>query len=416
MLKQKQKFPRQQLKLAVALMVATFLFGSSSPILAENITISANNDAQVTDLKQQAETKRLEIEKIQNKLDVYQKSVEIKRQEQITLKNELDILSEQIDQLQLEIEKNSLEIDATNLLIQSVLLQILDKEDLIQHQTDQLGELIRVMNANDGKSYLDIIINNNTLSDFFDAVSQVEEVEGRLQKSLVEIKALKVQLEERQKELDKKSVELNTLKETLTEKKVKLDQQETAKTYYLLQAGRSEKKFQDLISQAKLEQQKLNSDIVNLEKIIRQRLGSSGEPIQSTGRLIWPVPKNTITAYFYDPEYPFRAIFEHPGVDVRAAQGTAIKAADSGYVAKAKDAGKGYSYIMIIHSDGLSTVYGHVSKIYVQQDSYVSQGDIIGLTGGTPGTAGAGPYVTGPHLHFETRLNGIPTNPLDYLP
>jgi murein DD-endopeptidase MepM/ murein hydrolase activator NlpD len=172
-----------------------------------------------------------------------------------------------------------------------------------------------------------------------------------------------------------------------------------------------------LVEQLKEQQDAANTQIMNLETALRAKLAANPNAASQLGTdgLTWPVPKNFITTYFHDPTYPFRYLFEHPGWDIRAGQGTTVVAAAAGYVAHAQMDGTNYAYIMIIHGNGLATVYGHVSKIYVNADDYVAQGEPIGLSGGTPGTLGSGPFTTGPHLHFEVRQDGIPVDPSGYL-
>jgi murein DD-endopeptidase MepM/ murein hydrolase activator NlpD len=77
---------------------------------------------------------------------------------------------------------------------------------------------------------------------------------------------------------------------------------------------------------------------------------------------------------------------------------------------------KGYSYILIVHRDGYATLYGHLSSFLVATGDQVKKGQVIGLSGATPGTHGAGPMTTGPHLHFEVIKNGKHIDPLSVLP
>jgi len=129
----------------------------------------------------------------------------------------------------------------------------------------------------------------------------------------------------------------------------------------------------------------------------------------------WPVPANKITAFFHDPTYPKRWGI-HNAIDIRTPQFTEIHAPANGYVFQTKDNGNGYNYIIIAHKNNLVTVYGHVSEIIAKPGTVVKKGEVIGLSGGTPGTKGAGLQTTGPHLHFEVYYKGEPVNPLDYLP
>lgn len=138
-------------------------------------------------------------------------------------------------------------------------------------------------------------------------------------------------------------------------------------------------------------------------------------PVDAEGALAWPVI-GSVNYDFHDSSYPFKDVSEHEGIDIEADQGTPVRAAGSGTVATVYDGGAdGYSYIIINHGNSLSTVYGHLSRIDVTQGDMVARGQEVGLSGGTPGTPGAGEYSTGSHLHFEVRVNGTSVDPEDYL-
>lgn len=395
-------------------MVVNFLF----PV---NLLLAVDTDSdnvEIIQLNQQVEEKKKQIEEINRQKSIYQQNINIKRNESISLKNQMAIMDNEIAKLALDIQANELEIDKTNLEIIDYQNQIIKKEEEMIDKKEKLSEVLRQLYKNKRQdSFLEILVLNDSIGSFFNQLSNLENVEDELNTSVIEVKSLKQDLELSKKDLEDKKVELNDLQDKLVTDKEKIESTRAGKEAIYLQTKGEELQFQSLYNQLVQEQEAINETIQDLEIQTRKKLLElDGLIVDETG-LIWPVASRNVTATFHDPDYPFRYIFEHPAIDIAAPQGSEIRAAGSGYVAIAKNGGLyGYSYIMIVHPNGLSTVYGHVSQINVEVDDYVVQGEVIGLSGGMPGTPGAGYMSTGPHLHFEVRFNGIPVDPMLYLP
>ena len=98
----------------------------------------------------------------------------------------------------------------------------------------------------------------------------------------------------------------------------------------------------------------------------------------------------------------------HTGLDIGAASGTAIKAAADGTIKYASWMGSYGNLVIISHGNGIETYYAHCSKLLVSVGQKVNSGDTVALVGTTGNS-------TGPHLHFEVRINGTPVNPQNYL-
>ncbi len=378
---------------------------------------SAYENTSLSELNREIAAKRKEIEEMNKRISAYQTSIRKKQRQKITLKNQVEILEEQIAKATLEIKKIQTQINQINLEIQVNEEEIAKTEDHIQNLRKQIAEMIRTLYREDDKTYLEAVVLYSSLSDFLNQLTYLENLENDLKISLDQVKIYKQQLDQEKANLKERQTRLKNIKKELEDKKAQLESKQTTKEYLLEQTRRDEVRYKYLLERERALYQQINSEITSLEKAIREKMKNTGQLGDLSGGFIWPVPSRYITAYFHDPDYPYRHIFEHPAIDIRAKQGTPVKAVASGYVARVREAGVGgYSYIMIVHDQGLSTVYGHISKALVQEGTYVVQGQTIALSGGMPGTPGAGRLTTGPHLHLEVRLNGIPVNPLSYLP
>jgi murein DD-endopeptidase MepM/ murein hydrolase activator NlpD len=320
----------------------------------------------------------------------------------------------------LDIDSANLEIDKTNLEIKKIEIDSNNLDKKIEEQKEHIASLLRLVYKQDQVSTLEMLLLNDSLAEFLNQAKYLEDTNRELGSGVEELKEDKNLLEQNKITLNRKNTELADLKAELEEKKNNLTYEQANKNYVLEETKSSEREYQNLLQRAKREQQAAESEIAGAEQLIRQKMSEKERSLLNNGNntIAWPVPSQLITATFHDPDYPYRNIIgEHSGVDIRAKQGTTISAAADGYVAKVKfDGTRNYAYIMLIHGNGLATVYGHVSAVYVSTDQYVVQGQAIGRSGGTPGGIGSGGFSTGPHLHFEVRSNGLPVDPEAYLP
>jgi len=394
-----------------------FANAQNSGIFIKSVSKYTENE-EIQGLNKEIDFKKDVIKKIQDKQESYKKALEEKREQKADLNNQMGILSNRIAQNELEISELKTDIDKLNLEIKKTGLEMNIAENSIAEEKIYLGGILRLMHKQDSVSTLEVLLLNSSFSDYVNQSKYLDDINLEVKNALENLKAQKRRLDGKKADLIEQNNSLNLAKQKLEERKQALESELEKQTFVLEQTEIAEYSYQRLLSQAKLEQERAAADIVGLERQVRDKIADLDSQLLkfNDSGFIWPVPKNVITSAFHDPDYPFRYIFEHPAIDIRAAQGTNIRATASGYVARAKDGGQGYSYVMLIHGNGLSSVYGHVSKINVKEDEYVLQGQVIGKSGGLPGTPGAGSLTTGPHLHFEVRLNGIPVNPLEYLP
>jgi murein DD-endopeptidase MepM/ murein hydrolase activator NlpD len=410
-----------KLHLTVLCTVAAYVVcvGFSHIVHAQLAQDPLENHPEVVHLKEQIQEKEDQLENLKESTKAYEERIEEAKNASVTLESQIQLIDTQTTKLELDIKSTQLIIDKTRLELESLQFQINKEEEEINTQKDRLREYIKLIHKEEQKSLLEILLVNESFSEFFNQLNYIEEIQSDLKNSIDRVQNLREALETQKTTLVVYQTELEDAKKELERNQSRLKEQAVAKETLLVQTKSSEIRYQQLLREAQTVQNDIDSSINKIDEEIKRKIARlrTGGTDPKTTLLNWPLRElRGITAYFQDPTYPYRHLFEHSAIDLRAAHGTALLATADGYIARAADNGYGYSYVTIVHDNSLSTVYGHVSAIYVQTGQFVEAGQVIALSGGTPGTLGAGPFVTGPHLHFEVRLNGIPVDPLQYLP
>ncbi|MFR5967442.1 MAG: murein hydrolase activator EnvC family protein [Oscillospiraceae bacterium] len=376
--------------------------------------LAAGGQDQIDALEQQKSELQSQQASIQTNIDdlIAQQADVIDQKAAMDEKNEL---------ARQEIELINEQIDVYTGLIEDKAEELEKAEAAEQAQYELYRKRVRAMEEEGSYTYLDILFQCRSLSDVLSAIDMIGEIMDSDKRLFEEYKAARETTEQVKAEYEATLAQLGEKQETLEAEKAELEEQIAAAVEVINQ-------LQDDIDAAKAEyakaaaaeaaaQASINAIIAQMqaeEEAARQEAAQNnqqytGTGSTATGTYIWPCPSSTyVTSAFGMRDHPlFGDERPHSGIDIAGSAGSEVLAADSGTVAVATYSSSYGNYVTIYHSNGDYTLYAHMSSLAVSAGQSVTQGDVIGYVGSTG-------WATGPHLHFEIRVNGSTVDPLSY--
>lgn len=320
-----------------------------------------------------------------------------------------------------EIELINEQIDVYTDLIEQKARELEKAEAAEQAQYDLYCKRVRAMEEEGSYTYLDILFQCRSLSDVLSAIDMIGEIMDADKRLFEEYKTARENTEKVKAEYEGTLQQLGEKQETLEAEKAELEAQIAAAVEVInqlendIEAAKAE--YAKAAAAEAAAQASINAIIAQMqaeEEAARQEAAENnqqytGTGSTATGTYIWPCPSSTyVTSAFGMREHPlFGDERPHSGIDIAGSAGSEVLAADSGTVAVATYSSSYGNYVTIYHSNGDYTLYAHMSSLAVTAGQNVTQGDVIGYVGSTG-------WATGPHLHFEIRVNGSTVDPLSY--
>lgn len=291
------------------------------------------------------------------------------------------------------------QINGLDINIKEIDLSIEEAQNNYDIQREMLKTRLKVMYENSNDSLLDMLVNAESLTALMEKLHYMSVISKNDKSLLNDIELAKKDVEY------KKSMKLDE-KENLA---AMADQKKSRINTLVASRAEIDAKISDSKDElAKLEQQEdsLVAESNKLESLIKSLTRKN--TTYSGGSMVWPLPSShTVVSPFGMRYHPILHKNKmHTGIDIDGNTGDSIVAANSGTVIVSRYDSGGYGNMIIIdHGGGISTLYGHCSKRLVSVGDSVKAGEVIAKVGSTG-------LSTGPHLHFEVRVNGVVKNPL----
>ena len=349
--------------------------------------------------------------------ELQQKQKELQNQiqdygEQLTgVQGELTENLEQIQKLDEKITDTEKEIEEFNKKIDKLTQNIKNLDERLKVATDKYNKQKKLLETRlvamyeSGESeYLDVLVSSTSMSDFVSSYFLISEIASYDTQLLNEVDEKKQIIEMANERLSENLEQLSIIKKNKETNSKILQNTKTLRENYISKLSDKEKDIQTKIDEYNTQFSQVNREILEIA------LSSGMYTDYIGGVMAWPVPGHTlITSPYSMRVHPITGVYKlHTGVDISAPIGADFIATADGVVTKANYNGAYGNMVMIDHGGGISTLYAHGSEILVQVGQVVKRGEPVLKVGSTG-------YSTGPHAHFEVRINGVPTNPMDYI-
>ncbi|MEK7101649.1 MAG: peptidoglycan DD-metalloendopeptidase family protein [Patescibacteria group bacterium] len=374
----------------------------------------------VAELQSQIDANNRQLESLKTEIATFQKQLDEIGEKKSTLQSTISSLALSQKQLTIQIQITQNKIASANLQIKQLTLSIGDKEASIVSNQSAIAKALRKVAENEQTPLVTSIISAHTLGEAWKVTDEMVQFNRALSNDIKSLRAVRTVLATNRDEVTKVKADLVALQTNLTLQKRSVDANKVAQQKLLVDTKNQESNYQKIIAQKQAAEKSFEQELLNLQSQLNLIVHPDLLPKVGSGVLAWPFDNAfmfsctqrkkvfgnlfCITQYFGNT--PFSTAnaqiyngYGHNAIDIAAPIGTPVYAALGGTVLDTgnTDLVPGcYSFgkwVMVIHGNGLSTLYSHLSSIDIMKGQQVNTKQILGLSGMTG-------YATGPHLHF----------------
>lgn len=384
-----------------------FLIILLSIVFVGSLFVASHSYAQTADeLKSNLDSLTSKIQALDKEIADFNKKISATQGEAKTLKAALASLETKRQALAVEIQRTGLKITQAEGNIAETSKQIDVTTSKLDQNQSALAETLRSIAFEDSgvPPYIQTLSKGAHFSDLVEQLKRSADLSGAINQKVTALSQTKDALATQKTAYESNKQQLENLTETLSDQKQLVEQTVKDKNTLLAQTKNKETEYQKLLADRKVKKNQLEAEMLDVESRLKVVTDASKLPKTGKGVLQYPVAKVNITQTFGTTAFSTAnpQVYSghgHNGIDFAVPSGTAIYAAESGTVVgtgntDAQCSGVSYGkWVLIRHTNGLTSLYAHLSVIQVSAGQKVTAGQKIALSGNTG-------YSTGPHLHF----------------